>query len=180
MSTWKKVLLGSLATVLLVTVCGGAYWALECPCDGTPGFVLRGKMQDQLVTDWSFANDVNLCQIQISVGWRPHSVNLNCFATASGDLYLSCSAGAQKYWCPKVGEDEPARLRLDGKVYPVVLNRVLDPATLEAAWAARIAKLQKPEVERVQPGGVSPPPDARRPDSWWSFHVRSAGGSRES
>lgn len=174
MSTPKKVLLGALATILLVAVVGGAYWALACPCAGTPGFALRGEMQDELVTDWSFANDVPLCQVQIWVGWRPHSVNLNCFATPSGDLYLSCSFGDNKYWCPKVGPDEPARVRLDGNVYPVVLNRVRDPATLEAAWEARIEKLQKPEVERVQPGGVSPPPDAQRPDSWWSFHVRSA------
>ena len=174
MTLLKKILLGAAAAVLLVVLLGGAYWATACPCGGTPGFVLRGDVQEQPITDWSFANDVPLCQIQIRVGWRPHSVNLNCFATESGDLYLSCSVGAQKYWCPKVEADEPARLRLDGNVYPVVLNRVMDPATLEASWAARITKLQKPEVERVQPGGVSPPPDARRPDSWWTFHVRSA------
>jgi hypothetical protein len=177
MTTTRKVLLGAAAAVLLVAVCGGGYWALTCPCEGVPGFVLGGDLQEELVTDWSFANDVDLCQIQISVGWRPHSVNLNCFATPAGELYLSCSAGDNKYWCPQVGANEPARLRLDGNVYAVVLNRVSDTATLEAAWAARIAKLQKPEVQRVQPGGVSPPPDARRPDSWWSFHVRSAPGA---
>ena len=94
--TVKRVLLWSLATLALVTVCGGAYWAATCPCDGTPGFILRGELNNELVTDWRFANDVDLCQIQISVGWRPHSVNLNCMATPAGDLYLSCSFGDRK------------------------------------------------------------------------------------
>jgi hypothetical protein len=173
--TVKRVLLAALAAVALITVCGGAYWAATCPCDGTPGFILRGELDNDLITDWRFANDVDLCQIQISVGWRPHSVNLNCMATPAGDLYLSCSVGARKYWCPKVGPDEPARLRLDGVVYPVVLNRVMDPATLDAAWMARITKLQDPDVQAVQPpGSRTPPLDMQRPDSWWTFHVRSA------
>lgn len=173
--TIKKVLLGVAAAVLLVGVAGGGYWALTCPCDGTPGFVLRGEVHEAPVTDWSFANDVQLCQIQISVGWRPHSVNLNCMATPAGDLFLSCSFGARKYWCPKVEENHPGRLRLDGVVYPVVLNRVMDPSTLDAAWAARVAKLQNPDVQAVQPPGSVPSPDAERPDSWWTFHVRSRG-----
>jgi hypothetical protein len=170
----RRILLGVAATVVLVAVGGGGYWALTCPCDGTPGFILRGEVNEAPVTDWSFANDVTLCQVQISVGWRPHSVNLNCMATPNGDLFLSCSFGARKYWCPKVGPNEPARLRLDGVVYPVVLNRVTDPATLDAAWAARVGKLQDPEVQAVQPPGTVSAPDAVRQDSWWSFQVRSA------
>jgi hypothetical protein len=160
--------------VLLVAVAGGGYWALTCPCEGTPGFVLRGELQASPVTDWSFANDVHLCQVQISIGLRPHSVNLNCMATPEGDLFLSCSSGASKYWCPRVETNHPGRLRLDGDVYPVVLNPVTDPSVLEAAWAARVLKLQNPDVQSVQPPGSSTPPlDAERPESWWTFQVRS-------
>ncbi len=155
-------------------VVGGAVWTARCPCDGTPGFVLLGEVQDAPVADWTFANDVSLCQIQISIAWRPHSVNLNCMASPDGDLFLSCSFGERKYWCPRVGPDEPGRLRLDGVVYPVVLNRVMDPATLDKSWTARVSKLQKPHVQAVQPGGAVTPPDAQRPDSWWTFHVRSS------
>ncbi len=174
--TLKRVLLGGLAVVAVVALTGGGYWALTCPCDGTPGFVLTGEVHDELVTDWTFANDVDLCQVQISIGIRPHSVNLNCMATPAGDLYLSCSFGERKYWCPKVGPEEPARLRLDGVVYPVVLNRIMDPATLDAAWMARLTKLQDPAVQARQPGGGGSPPalDSQRPESWWTFHVRSA------
>ncbi len=170
----KKILLGVAVTVVFVAAGGGVYWAMTCPCDGTPGFVLRGDMHEELVTDWSFANDVPLCQIQLTIGWRPHSVNLNCMATPDGDLFLSCSFGERKYWCPRVGEDQPGRLRLDGVVYPVVLDRETDPATLDRVWAARLEKLQNPRVHERQPGDGDPPPlDAPRPDSWWSFRVVS-------
>ena len=158
----KKITLGIGATLALALVGVGGVWALTCPCEGTPGFFLLGDRH------------VPLCQIQISVGLRPHSVNLNCMASPDGELFLSCSVGARKYWCPRVDPDERARLRLDGVVYPVLLNRVTDPATLDEAWSARVRKLQRPEVIAVQPGGVGPPPDAQRPDHWWSFHVRSA------
>lgn len=169
-----KILLGVAATLALVAVVSGIYWAVTCPCATIPGFVLRGDMHEERVTDWSFANDVPLCQIQISLGWRPHSLNLNCMATSDGDLFLSCSFGARKYWCPRVKTDHPGHLRLDGVLYSVVLNRVTDPVTLDRAWAARVRKLQDPRAYRMRPSGVPPPPDAKRPDSWWTFQVGSA------
>jgi hypothetical protein len=158
----------------LATVAGGAFWLLRCPCGTVTGFVLRGDLHETPVTDWRFANDVPLCQIQIAIGWRPHSVNVNCMATPSGDLYLSCSFGERKYWCPQVTDDHPGRLRLQGIVDPVVLSREVAPTRLDEAWRARVRKLQNPSVLAVQPAGVAPPPDAPRPDSWWSFRVRSA------
>ena len=92
-----------------------------------------------------------------------------------GELFISCSFGSNKYWCPRVGDDHSGRLRLDGTVYPVVLNREMDPARLDRVWAARLRKLQKPAVQARQPGGGGEPPalDTPRPDSWWTFHVVS-------
>jgi hypothetical protein len=165
------------AAMLVVAIVGGGFWATTCPCGGVPGFVLRGELHDEPVQDWRFANAVSLCQIQINVGWLPHSVNLNCMATPAGDLFLSCSAGAKKYWCPRVAADHPGRLRLDGVVYPVVLNRVTDAPTLDAAWAARVQKLQNPQVRAAQPPGPGVSPDAQRPDTWWTFRVRSKASS---
>jgi hypothetical protein len=170
----RRVLLG-LAALIIVLAGGVGVWTMTCPCNRTPGFILLGDLQTTPVTDWSFVNDVPLCQIQIYAGVIPHAVNLNCMATPAGELFLSCSVGARKYWCPKVGEDEPGRLRLDGVVYPVVLNRVTDPATMDRAWRARITKLQDPDVQAMQPpGSRAPPLDAERPESWWTFQVRSA------
>ena len=170
----RKILLGVAAGLALVIVAGGVAWTVSCPCDATPGFVLLGEAHEAPVDDWSFANDVSLCQIQIGIALRPHSVNVNCMATPEGDLYISCSVGDQKYWCPRVQQDHAGRLRLDGVVYPVVLNRELDPAALDRVWSARIRKLQKPHVHARQPGSGDPPPlDTPRPESWWTFHVTS-------
>ena len=94
-------------------------------------------------------------------------------ATPDGELFISCSFGDNKYWCPRVGEDQPGRLRLDGVIYPVLLNREMGQSVLDQVWAARMEKLQKPAVQARQPGGGGEPPslDTPRPDSWWSFHV---------
>lgn len=170
----KKTLVRVAAALIIIAAGGVAVWTTTCPCEGVPGFVLMGAVEEEPVADWRFTNDVPLCQIQISTGWGPHAVNLNCMATPEGDLFLSCSVGTSKYWCQQVGQDEPARLRLNGTVYPVVINRVLDPAALDKAWAARVKKLQ---VHGGVPHNPVPPPDARRPDTWWSFQVRSRQGA---
>jgi len=169
-----KIIVRVVLMLVIVVAVGVAAWTTACPCNNIPGFVLFGSVRQQPVTDWSFANDVPVCQIQISTSLGPHSINLNCMATADGRLFLSCSVATRKYWCQQVGRDEPARLRLDGVVYPVVLNRVMDPATLDRAWAARIRKLQVYGGTKYNP---KPPPDAKRPDTWWSFQVRSRSPS---
>lgn len=170
----QKTLIGLAATLVVVAVASVAVWTTTCPCDNIPGFLLFGDVHEEPVTDWSFVNDVPLCQIQITTGWRPHSVNLNCMATPEGEIFLSCSVGTRKYWCQEVVKDHPGRLRLNGVIYPVVLNRVLDPAVLDRAWAARVKKLQ---VHGGGPYNPVPPPDAKRPDTWWSFQLRSSPAS---
>ena len=79
------------ATVLVASLGGFSYWFFTCPCDRTPGGYLLGTEAEEPISDWSFANNVELCQIQITAGLLPHSINLNCMATFTGELYLSCS-----------------------------------------------------------------------------------------
>ena len=67
--------------------------------------------------------------------------------------------------------NEPGRLRLNGVVYPVIVNREMDPAALDRAWAARVKKLQ---VHGGGPFNPVPDPDAQRPEHWWSFHLESS------
>jgi hypothetical protein len=166
----RKILF-AVTALLIVTAGGIAVWTTTCPCNRTPGLMLLGDLQETPVSDWSFVNDVPLCQIQVYAGFIPHAVNLNCMATPEGELFLSCSACSTKYWASQVGPNEPGRLRLNGRVYPVVLNRVHDEAVLDRAWAARVKKLQ---VHGEPPYNPAPPPDAKRPQSWWSFQLRSA------
>mgnify|MGYP003321354587 FL=1 len=168
-SNVKLILGGGAACVLVAGVIGFLIYSSICPCDRTPGGFLFGDSSDGQVNDWSFANDVELCQLQIYAGIRPHSINLNCMATPEGDMYLSCSVCDMKYWAAKVGENERGVMRLDGVVYPVYLNRITEPTEMDRAWRARVTKLQI----HGGPGNPAPPSDAPRADRWWTFQVTS-------
>jgi hypothetical protein len=124
-----------------------------------PGLYLRGIEASERVTDWSFANQVPLCQIQVDTGLLPHALNLNCWSNTAGDLYLSCAGCDSKRWSGAAVANNQARLRLDKMVYPVTLTRVVDAGDLDRAWESRAIKL----------GSQG---DAR-PEGWWSFRVVS-------
>ena len=167
----KLILGGSAACVLVAGVIGFLIYSSICPCDRTPGGFLFGDSSDGQVNDWSFANDVELCQLQIYAGIRPHYFYLNCMATPEGEMYLSCSVCDMKYWAAKVGENERGVMRLDGVVYPVYLNRITEPTEMDRAWQARVTKLQI----HGGPGNPAPPSNAPRADRWWTFQVTSRG-----
>jgi hypothetical protein len=153
-----------------LAVIGLVVWSYVCPCDRSPGFVLFGESVTEPVEDWSFANDVPLCQLQVWAGFRPHSVNLNCMATAEGELFLSCSVCSSKYWARQVGEPELGVLKLGDKTYRISLNREETSERLDKAWRARVFKLQ---THGGGPYNPTPALDAERPGHWWSFHVTS-------
>ena len=45
-----------IAALVVIPVTALSYWAVECPCDQTPGLYLRGVEAEAQVTDWAFAN----------------------------------------------------------------------------------------------------------------------------
>lgn len=149
-----------LAALVVIPVIASSYWALECPCDRTPGLYLRGVEASEKVTDWSFANQVPLCQVQVDAGLLPHALNLNCWADSNGDLYLSCAGCEGKRWSSAAVANSEGRLRIGQTVYPVNLTRVVDETQLAHAWSSRAGKL----------GGS---PSDPRPGGWWSFRVMS-------
>ena len=172
MGTWQSrgALRGALLTTLVAAPLAALlYWFFACPCDRIPGGYLLGAEADTPVTDWSFANNVALCQIQINARLLPHSINLNCMATTAGDLYLSCAQCEAKRWSNAVLQNSAARLRLHETVYPVAVTRVLAPSELDRAWGARVAKLEGASAPDTPP----PPNSTPRPDDWWSFRVVS-------
>ncbi len=168
---FTRTQLGAIVATVAVSLSVIAFlgWSITCPCDFTPGGLLLGDQADEEITDWSFANDVPLCQIQVSTGLLPYSINLNCMATSAGELYLSCSVCDLKRWAGVVVGNGRAKMRLDGTVYPVTATRVLDPDELDRAWVARVDKLQ------IHSTAINPavPVGTPRPDRWWSFRVVS-------
>lgn len=155
MGTIFKIL--ALGTV--VTAIGGAGWFwFVCPCERTPGGPLAGDEVTAAIQDWSFVNEVGLCQIEVDRG-IPWSVNLNCMSEG-GDLFLSCARCDGKAWSTAALSNPSGRIRVDGRVYPVTLTRVTDPDVLDIAWKARARKMGR---------GL----DSPRLDHWWSFQLVS-------
>lgn len=169
-SNKRTILIGLAAAIVLGVLVGAIYWTTVCPCERTPGAILFGEVQEEPVSNWSFANQVELCQIQIHAGWRPHAINLNCMAADTGELYLSCSACATKYWASKVLDDPRGRLRLNGIVYPVTLTRITAPTEMDRSWRARLQKL----ALVGGPGNPAPPLTTPRDEGWWTFRVQSS------
>lgn len=144
--------------ILLAAVLAWAGYFFYCPCAVVPGGWLLGEEFDEPVSDWSSANDVGLCQVQVAAG-LPHSVNVNCMAS-EGKLFLSCSNCMGKRWSSAALAEPRGRIRIGDAVYPVTIKRVKDPATLDEAWLARSAKLGRP-IETPRAVG------------WWSFQIES-------
>lgn len=154
------ILSGLLGTMAVVGLGAFFVYFFYCPCERTPGGWLLGDGVDAAVGDWSFANEVPLCQIQVARGgWWPHSVNLNCMASEDR-LYLSCASCEGKTWSTAALADPDARLRVGDAVYPVRLSRVEDAGELNEAWQARARKTGR---------GLDTPREA----GWWSFRVES-------
>lgn len=140
-------------------------YSMTCPCEGTPGGILFGERIDEPVDDWSMVNDVEICQLQITAGIRPHSLNLNCWATPEGELYVGCMSCEDKYWGYQVGPAEKGFIRVDGRVYPVTLNRVEDTPEMDRVWRSRFYKLNRRSTETV--------PETPRAEGWWPFSLVS-------
>ena len=150
-----KTLVTALLGIVFLALC--MTYFLRCPCERIPGSVLSGEVVKIPVQDWSFANQVRLCQVQVK-GLVPWSVNLNCMADAQGALFLSCSRCEGKNWSGVASERHRVRLRIGQQVYAVRLTRVTEPARLDHAWRTRAAKTGM---------GIHQP----RPEHWWSFAV---------
>ena len=171
LSRMQRGMLGGVLTLAAaglaaLTVAAAASWFFLCPCERTPGAYLHGEEVEQPVNDWSFANQVPLCQIQTRAGILPHAINLNCMASNDGQLYLSCSQCDGKRWSTAALQNPAARIRLDGLVYPVSLRRVTSAQELDHAWrvrAEKLAALSGRELDEL----------SERPDHWWSFEVSS-------
>ena len=168
--TYGRITGYALGLVLIVGLFFAGRWYFTCPCDTTPGAVLWGDVVEEPVSDWSFANESELCQIQVQGAVFSQALNLNCMATPEGQLYLSCSNCEPKRWSRLAMNNENGRIRLNGLVYPVTIKRVTDPAEADRSWEARLIKLEDSTVLGAgTPVGTPRPSD----DEWWTFRIAS-------
>ena len=152
------MLKGLAVALLLVAMSAAATFWFVCPCEVVPGGPLTGDRAPAAVQDWSFVNDVDLCQLQVDRG-MPWSINLNCMA-GSSDLFVSCSQCAGKGWSQAVLDKPDGFIRVRETVYPVTIKQVVEPAELDRAWRARAQKLGLDTA-------------TTRPAHWWSFQLAS-------
>lgn len=117
----KRFLAASLlaAWVLPLASCGGPFLVF-------PGGALRGELVREPVADWSFV-DSTFVDLEVRPE-DPYSVELNYFVR-DGGLYIDPAEG--RTWFGYLREDPRARVRFDGKVYPVRAVLAGGPGELE-------------------------------------------------
>ena len=170
-SGYRKIAVIASGIFLSVVLSVFAGWYLACPCETVPGAVLWGELVEEPVTDWTFANESELCQIQVGGPIITQALNLNCMATDQGELYLSCTQCAPKRWSKVVADNPDGRIRVNGLVYPVRITQVTEPLEKDRSWNARLQKL----VNSTVLGGGTPIGTPRpSDDQWWTFRVVSA------
>ena len=128
------------------------------PCGPIPGGRLSGEESTTAPADWSIANDVAHCAVEVRPD-SPRSVTVNCMSW-QGRLFVSCSECEPKTWSSYAVEDPRGRIQIGEDLYPVSLTRITDPAELDSVWRARATKVGE---ENAEP----------RPSDWWTFELTS-------
>ena len=128
------------------------------PCGPIPGGALRGEIDPRAVSDWSRANDVRYCQLEVGPE-RPRSMTVNCMSW-DARLFVSCSQCAKKRWAKTVAGDPRGRVRVGERVHPVTIRRVTEPDELVAVWRARARKVGGDDTSDPKEG-------------WWTFELES-------
>ena len=126
-----------------------------------PGGPLEaGPLETTPVADWNFAQAENTIELQLLSQQRSRTTWI---LVHDGEAFIPCAIGFPpgKTWHMHAMQDGRAVLRIEGKRYPVTLQRVEDPA-LSAALAERVKGKY----------GREPRPDA----GVWYFRVTSRVG----
>ncbi len=119
---------------LLVVVAFGARFH-DGPVGLFPGGPLEaGPLEAGPVTDWSFAQAENTIELQLLSQQRSRTTWI---LVHDGAAFIPCAIGFPpgKTWHQYAAQDGRAVLRIEGRRYPVTLQRVEDPET-SAALAA--------------------------------------------
>ena len=142
---WAASRVALLATVVGLAACGG-------PLGPFAGGRLSGDPGPPLVADWSFAEDASNAQLEVRPG-DPYSVNV-WFASVGPRLYVPSSMilgplePEERTWVALVVEDPRVRIRLGGRVFDRIAQRVTDPVEFDAARVALETRYELDPAER--------------------------------
>jgi hypothetical protein len=146
--------------IVALAVVGFAVRGCDGPLGPFPGGPLEaGRWVDEPVADWSFAAQRGEVELQLL---DPPRSRTTWLVVHEGDLYIPCgypNLRWLKQWPHEALRDGRARLRLDGRLYPVMLERVGDPQTFAA-----VSRL----VAEKYGVGVGEEPD---PETMWVFRL---------
>ena len=98
-----------------------------------PGGELDGET-GPAPSDWAFAGDYGTCQLETRPD-DPYSVNI-AFTVLDGGLYIN-AGDTETQWAKNITANPLVRLRLDGVLYDLRAERVIDPEEIAAfgkAW----------------------------------------------
>ena len=147
MLRWLGLAIAALA-ILGVAVFFGARFH-DGPLAIIPGGPLvAGEPVTTPIVDWGFAKDLGEIELQLD---SQSTSRTTWILVRDGTAWIPCSLSFPpgKNWYHEAERDGRARLRIDGKLYPVTLTRDDDPT---------LAAFARPEVERKY--GAPPPSDA--------------------
>ncbi len=142
---------------LLVVVAFGARFH-DGPVGLFPGGPLEaGPLEGSPVTDWSFAQAENTIEFQLLSQQRSRTTWI---LVHDGAAFIPCALGFPpgKTWYRHAVQDGRAVLRIEGRRYPVTLERIEDPQL-----AAALAAIVKEKYGRSPPTG----------EGVWYFRVTS-------
>lgn len=114
------------------------------------GPLVAGELVADPVVDWRFAEDVQEIELQLADEDTSRTVWI---LVSDGRAFVPCSLSFPpgKRWYRAAEQDGRAVVRVNGKRYPVTLDRISDPALEQ-----RLAEVTRAKYERVPPtdGGV--------------------------
>ena len=121
----------------IVMILGLAILAACEPMGPLPGGQLSGTVE-AFPSDWSSSSDMEIVQIETRSD-SPYSINI--WAVDVGDsIYIASGTGPKTEWVSHLEENPEIRLRLENKIYELVVVKVTDPAELDGVQARYVEK----------------------------------------
>ncbi len=109
-------------------------------CNGPMGLLPGGELNGEVrpaPADWAFAGDAGTVQLETRPE-DPYSVNI-AFTVLGGRLYIN-AGDTETQWVKNIASNPLVRLRLDGVLYDLRAERVMDAdeiAAFAGAWTGQ-------------------------------------------